>query len=185
LCGQCCFSKVLGLNNGGNNTSQVFPKWERFARRPWTGDDVDIGMLFSHTITVGIWSRPPHDWRYWYREIVDSEPHEPEDRYKKISHIVCVDRRLFITESCSFGIGPTTTQTGDVVCVLFGSDVPLVLRQTYQSLHLSPFSKNRDIFPILHKFIGQAYIHDIMHYQGDITQDIQDGNLVVEKFFLE
>jgi hypothetical protein len=179
--------KVLGLNNGRNNTSQVFPKWERFARGPWTGDDVGIGQLFSHTITAGIWSQPPHDWRYWYRETIDREPHESEDRekYKKITHSVCVHRRLFITESGSFGIGPTTTQPGDVVCILFGSDVPPVLRQTYQPLHLSPFSKNRDIFPILHKFIGQAYIHDIMHYQGDIMQDIQDGNLVVERFFLE
>lgn len=43
--------------------------------------------------------------------------------------MVCANRRLFMTETGEVGLGPGVVRPGDVVCVLYGTRVPIVLRQ--------------------------------------------------------
>jgi hypothetical protein len=59
--------------------------------------------------------------------------------------------RLFITDcpTAVLGTGPDGTRVGDIVCVLFGSAVPLVLREVGNKGH--------------YKLIGECYVAGIMH----------------------
>jgi hypothetical protein len=59
--------------------------------------------------------------------------------------------RLFITDSpvAALGTGLDGTRVGDIVCVLFGSAVPLVLRKVGNQGH--------------YKLIGECYVAGIMH----------------------
>jgi len=61
-------------------------------------------------------------------------------------------RRFFITSSGRFGLGPRDTKDGDVVFVLFGCNVPVVLRQ------------NGDRWT----FVGEAFVTGIM--DGEVVE---------------
>lgn len=37
----------------------------------------------------------------------------------------------------------------------------------------------------LHRLVGLAYVHKIMHYHGNLKQDIKNGNRVLTEFFIE
>jgi hypothetical protein len=69
-------------------------------------------------------------------------------------------RRIFVMENGYMGLGPSSMNTGDVVCVLFGGDVPYVLRR--KGSHW--------------QFLGCCYVHGIMKgealkgFDGDISQ---------------
>jgi hypothetical protein len=107
-------------------------------------------------------------------------------------------RRIFVTETGVIGLAHSHARAGDRVCVLLGSAVPWVLRE---SVHDRPFGlghpyvcwlqgcKRRKhlacCIPRLHRLVGQAYVHEVMHYQGDLEQDIRDGKRALTEFFIE
>lgn len=57
------------------------------------------------------------------------------------------DRRFFRTNCGFVGIGPDNIKNGDLVSIVFGADMPLILR---------PFRG-------FHKLVGAAYVHGVMH----------------------
>ncbi|KAH8598377.1 heterokaryon incompatibility protein-domain-containing protein [Bisporella sp. PMI_857] len=61
------------------------------------------------------------------------------------------NRRLFVSEKGYIGISSSTMETGDVICVIFGSQMPLILRAKSNYWEL----------------VGQAYVHGIMDGQMD------------------
>lgn len=75
-----------------------------------------------------------------------------------IVNAVTWHRRLFTTSRGYMGVASATTEPGDVVCILFGSQMPLVLRKEGE----------------LWSFVGQAYIHGIM--DGEATAGIDSDN---------
>lgn len=58
----------------------------------------------------------------------------------------CTDRRFFVTKEGRMGIGPDALKEGDIVTVLFGGNVPYVLRRTGSK----------------YRFIGECYVPDLM-----------------------
>ncbi|KAL9608794.1 MAG: hypothetical protein Q9167_006381 [Letrouitia subvulpina] len=62
----------------------------------------------------------------------------------------CSSRQLFRTKNGLLGLGCETLCVGDQVVVALGSDVPLLLR---------PLADRPGVF----QFVGQAYVHEIMH----------------------
>lgn len=66
--------------------------------------------------------------------------------YAALATNFCSNRKLFVTREGRLGIGPPGTQPGDMVYVLFGGEVPYVLR-TQGSRFL---------------FVGESYIHGLM-----------------------
>lgn len=56
-------------------------------------------------------------------------------------------RQFFMSEKGYMGLAPITTRAGDAVCILFGGQVPFILRE-------------RDDFG--HSMIGECYVHGIM-----------------------
>ncbi|KAH7480438.1 hypothetical protein FOMA001_g8821 [Fusarium oxysporum f. sp. matthiolae] len=62
--------------------------------------------------------------------------------------------RLFKTASKDFGVGPVDMKIGDKLCVLFGAEVPFVLRP------------NGDGYEV----IGECYVYDLMH--GEVLEKL-------------
>jgi hypothetical protein len=58
----------------------------------------------------------------------------------------CINRRLIKTQQGYLGISSMEAKPGDRVCILFGSQVPVVLRADGENW----------------KVIGEAYVHGIM-----------------------
>jgi hypothetical protein len=60
-------------------------------------------------------------------------------------------RTLFVTQTGYIGLGPTTMEPNDVVCVVLGCSVPVVLRMEAPNRHV---------------LIGECYMHGIMNGEG-------------------
>jgi heterokaryon incompatibility protein (HET) len=67
-------------------------------------------------------------------------------------------KTFFCTNGEGFGVGPTHVENGDIVSVLFGSEMPYVLRPCKDHFHL----------------IGWCFVHGIM--DGEIVQRWKEGN---------
>ena len=84
----------------------------------------------------------------------------------------CWKRRFFVTKRGRFGLGPTNTILYDVVALLFGSDVPIVLRHRGSC----------------YNFVGQAYLDGVMDYEGGdagLDQDIASGKVKPTMFSIQ
>lgn len=74
------------------------------------------------------------------------------------------DRQPGGPQSHSFGQGPYTVASGDIVCVILGCRVPLILRE--QGEHYAT--------------VGDAYVHSFMH--GEALRGLGSGIATVEEF---
>jgi hypothetical protein len=90
--------------------------------------------------------------RGWYataetiEDTVDREPPEVYFFWEQIKRCV-VGRKLFQTQRGYLGLGLTSLEPGDQVCILFGGRTPFILRPL-----------NDGTF----RFIGEHYIHGTM-----------------------
>ncbi|KAH8651614.1 heterokaryon incompatibility protein-domain-containing protein [Tricladium varicosporioides] len=75
-------------------------------------------------------------------------------------------RRFFGTDIHVCGLAPVETEIGDLVCVIFGCQVPIVLRKVGER----------------YKILGESYLHGFM--DGEIESKMKDGRLHPETFRL-
>ncbi|KAH7075690.1 heterokaryon incompatibility protein-domain-containing protein [Paraphoma chrysanthemicola] len=75
-------------------------------------------------------------------------------------------RKVFIGENGYCGIVPDHTDEGDLICVLFGCDVPVVLRQ--EAEHFI--------------FIGECYVLGLMY--GEAITAVRQGNIGSKQFVI-
>ena len=73
-------------------------------------------------------------------------------------------RRLFYSKKGYFGVGPAVMQPSDIVCVLFGAQVPFILRRKDSRYQL----------------VGESYVHGIMY--GEAIKMLEDGELEKQTF---
>jgi len=75
-------------------------------------------------------------------------------------------RRFFISSTGKMGLAPYRAEIGDLICVLFGSCNPVILRpeEGYYAV------------------VGDAYVYGLMH--GEAMEDLSDGKYNVEEFVL-
>ncbi|KAE9366699.1 HET-domain-containing protein [Stipitochalara longipes BDJ] len=93
--------------------------------------------------------------------------------YDRAVQMATVQRKFFITRKGFMGIGPPATSSGDRIVVLFGGDVPFLLREHVNSTAtgIPPEEPNP-----LWKLIGDCYLHGIMdgeamhQTKGDCTR---------------
>ncbi|KAL6713622.1 hypothetical protein ACLMJK_009087 [Lecanora helva] len=105
------------------------------------------------------------------KPLLDSErtlAQRREFQRRALTYLCCFQRHFFITKSGRFGLGPTSMEVGDSVCVLLGSQVPLILENQRRSW----------------MFKGQAYVHGLMDYEGDLKHDIESQKIVLKEFKL-
>lgn len=82
---------------------------------------------------------------------------------KKMIHFFCTNRCIFVTQRGYIGLGSDLVKKGDLVCVLFGSTMPFVLR--------SIGSAEAERFRLL----GVSYVHGIM--DGELWRKGDDGQV--------
>jgi hypothetical protein len=75
-------------------------------------------------------------------------------------------RCIFITANRMVGLGPANLQRGDTITIMFGSGLPLALRQS---------SKN-------YRFVGPAYVHGAMH--GEFVGGREADSMQIQEFTL-
>ncbi|WYZ35143.1 hypothetical protein EsH8_I_001419 [Colletotrichum jinshuiense] len=75
------------------------------------------------------------------------------------------NRRFFVSKGGYWGLGPPILQQGDVCAILFGADVPFILR---------PTSKHGE-----YRLVGQAYIKGAMY--GELVQQREEARTTYRK----
>jgi len=84
--------------------------------------------------------------------------------YRSVAIRALKRRRLFYSKKGYFGLGPAVMQPGDIVCVLFGAQVPFILRRKDSRYQL----------------VGESYVHGIMY--GEAIKMLEDGELEKQIF---
>ncbi|KAE9378651.1 hypothetical protein N431DRAFT_146487 [Stipitochalara longipes BDJ] len=77
----------------------------------------------------------------------------------------CSGRKVFCTKQGMLGLGPAVLRDGDLCCVLFGAQVPCILRNTEGN----------------YKLVGEAYVHGVM--KGEAVVDWMIGEKYENKTF--
>ncbi|OCK92463.1 uncharacterized protein K441DRAFT_182571 [Cenococcum geophilum 1.58] len=67
------------------------------------------------------------------------------DRFLRLARTFCNNRKFFTTAKGRYGLSPYTIQKGDICCVLFGAEIPFILRPTNTKSH--------------YRLVGGCYIH--------------------------
>jgi hypothetical protein len=167
----------------------VLPQWLDLAkeaqsiRQARRRDNTDIGANFHLTLTVGKFSSPDQrlaeDTASYSSSRGIGNAESMTRTYKEARASTCINRRLFVTDGGQIGLGPTGVEPGDEVCVLLGSQVPMILRKASSDrAGLVPGSDASWLY------VGQTYVEDLMVYPGDLCKDIQDGRVEVEARWL-
>lgn len=108
-----------------------------------------------------------NDSREYYALI----PPRNVEAVEKLSEILAPDsaipmhdgRRMFRTADGRLGLAPSLARVGDCVCVLFGGDVPYILRNMGDSDY---------------EFVGDCYLHDAMDGQ-ELARGLPEQNFTV------
>lgn len=79
------------------------------------------------------------------------------------------DRAFFVTENKSLGVCEAGTKIGDEVCILYGGNVPFILRHAFTDEAVTPHKRG-------YAMIGSCYLQGFMHGEA-----LQAPNFDVEK----
>ncbi|KAF7919348.1 uncharacterized protein EAE97_011680 [Botrytis byssoidea] len=146
--------------------SVVIPKEKWPLKDIWNWDDLDeVRLFYAKNAMLKFAGRSFSDWVNIAMEVfesnldfsVDDITEEIRDLPLQISSTLR-DQRLLVTASGYIGFVPNETKRGDKICILYGMDVPVVLR------------KNQDG---TYELIGPCYVHGVM--EGELMNDMQNG----------
>jgi hypothetical protein len=90
---------------------------------------------------------------------------------------VSMNRRFAVTDEGYIGWAPVDTRKGDVVALFPGGNVPYVLRPVSQP-DSAQSSISSDTWNRRYEFLGDAYIHGIMHGEAWNEADLEEITLV-------
>ena len=79
--------------------------------------------------------------------------------YNRAVQATMFQRRFFVTEKGYMGTGPLDTSPGDRITILFGGDVPFLLRKAAEPSPVNNMSKRQSP---RWQLIGDCYVHGIM-----------------------
>lgn len=89
-------------------------------------------------------------------------------RFLATTEELCRGRCFFVTKGGLMGLGPRIMSPGDKVCILFGSQVPFVMRP-------SPLEQQ-------YRLCGESYIQGIMN--GEAIEQLKQGTLTESVFHI-
>jgi hypothetical protein len=91
--------------------------------------------------------------------------------------VVSMNRRFAVTDKGYIGWVPADARKGDIVALFPGGNVPYVLRPVSQP-NSAQSSMSSDTRNRRYEFLGDAYIHGIMHGEAWNEADLEDVTLV-------
>jgi hypothetical protein len=123
-------------------------------------------------------------------QLIERSPRLVAQFLKRVQAVTW-DRKFFKTSSHSlFGMAPSQTRHGDIVCVLFGCSVPVILREIRDDLPPEVGRDRNGLYvdidtPMLtmdpvkrYEFIGECYVHDIM--EGEVKDmDVSEPEIFI------
>ncbi|THV46833.1 hypothetical protein BGAL_0357g00190 [Botrytis galanthina] len=132
----------------------------------WKWDQFDeVRSFHAKNAMLKFAGKPFSDWITIAMEVyepnIDAYVDNPTDEFRTLKgHFenTVIDRRLLVTASGYIGHVPNDTQCGDAICILYGMDVPVVLRQSQDGTY---------------ELIGPYYVHCVMG--GELMDDMQNG----------
>jgi hypothetical protein len=89
------------------------------------------------------------------------------DRFLDAVVTACQERQVFMTSSGHPGVGPGATITGDCLCVLYGANVPFILRRQGRR----------------YAFVGECYVYDLMH--GEAVNELSRPGTILKEEWIE
>ncbi|TVY15382.1 hypothetical protein LARI1_G005623 [Lachnellula arida] len=104
--------------------------------------------------------KPSDRIELWGEEIYAANPTGSATRFKQAVTVLSSNLVLFTTAKGYIGLGPPSMLEGDIICILFGGEVPYVLR---------PMGSHWQL-------VGECYVHGIMQgeglkdFNGDMSQ---------------
>ncbi|KAI1760275.1 heterokaryon incompatibility protein-domain-containing protein [Hypoxylon sp. FL1150] len=165
---------IIGVLNAWRNWVKVLPQWKKLAETS-TRCSRDVAFTeraFYTAITAGLY-RDNMPLGTQYNNLVTD------------MKAASFGRTFFVTASGRLGLGPGGTVPGDKVYILLGSDVPVILRSVPESSGLSrktALTTGGRVAPQL--YAGQAYVHELMTYHGDLQKDLDEGRQAVEDVYI-
>ena len=163
----------------------------------------DLRTEFIRTINAGREEALPLQWwRTWYDADASSrtalKEESPEDyaTYRRQRNAVCRGRMLVVTEDGRLGLAHGRTRVGDTIMAFPGADVLFVVRENHPSdwrtaepacVHCRQSKQHQHGCPLgrVVRVVGQAYVHGLMHYEGNIREDMDNGTINMRDFFLD
>lgn len=109
---------------------------------------------------------PPRDVSRNLDEYLTSEAVRKSLEFQGSLSIAIQERRLFVTREGYIGLALEDAEVGDCVCLVWGAEVPFVLRKVDGQ----------------YKLIGECYCHGIMDGEG--IKELEEGRIKVEEFRL-
>lgn len=210
--GTCVNSWFISF--GRPNYVELFKEWESLVGGPWEdsavakrfSQTVTGGAWNTEPSDWRVWNTKNYSEKVWtlswWTHITggpesftgynmsrhqEPEPSELHAQYCRIRDDACEERRIFLLENGDFGLSHEKTQVGDLVVVLLGSQVPLVLhKRNHGGIRWLADDENKwELYKSTWGVVGQAYVHSIMNYDGDLQQDIENGKVVLEEYLLD
>lgn len=206
-------SVLIGF--GRPNYIKIFSDWESLVGGPWDEDlkmtelfalTVTGGVWAKEPLNWRHWNRRnyaqrPWSWHQWRDSLKDTDEKslgylenrrgdssgQPAD-YERVRDDACEGRRMVLLKSGKFGLTSEYAKVGDKLVVLLGCDVPMVLHVRDWTKWHKRFVDNEGkakLYGQTWGIRGQAYVHDIMHYQGDLEHDIAGGKVSLETFLID
>jgi hypothetical protein len=87
-----------------------------------------------------------------------------------------VNQAFFITKEGYIGIGPPTVTRGDEIWVLYGGQVPFILKRKAEGGHATRLGKaTNNSFT----FVGDAYVHGIMYGEALNSCDVEQETVLL------
>ncbi|KAI0453502.1 heterokaryon incompatibility protein-domain-containing protein [Xylaria acuta] len=100
--------------------------------------------------------------------------------YKTSNLPTCLDPCFFVTTGGYYGLCPWTAQEGDMVVLLYGGNVPYLLRPVEKEMNPEESNVNtEDMFEL----VGECYVQGIMHGEFLNRRDIEDSQKVGTRTF--
>ena len=90
------------------------------------------------------------------------------DRFLDAAATACAWRQTFETKGGLIGVGPRSVAEGDVICILFGADIPFVIRPQGAAAY---------------SVVGECYIGPLM--RGEAVQKLSSPGSGLENSWIE
>ncbi|ETS79557.1 hypothetical protein PFICI_09410 [Pestalotiopsis fici W106-1] len=127
--------------------------------------DMSADELLHLTLTAGKFSKFP-----------TAVANPSRGQYHQARRHVYSGRRLFVTGNGHLGLGPEGLRNGGELHLVLGMDVPVILRPALSEWeHLGTPYKSAWVY------VGQAYVHEMMRYKGDLVEDIRRSKVKLEE----
>lgn len=103
------------------------PRSDKISQHSPYGQEPERSATYYHTLTANILGDRVIGWSFMVDESFESD-FLGKGEVCRIIDLACLGRRIFVSRRGFMGLAPATAQKGDLIVVLFGGNIPFILR---------------------------------------------------------